>query len=524
MPSVDEINTNTSFVGSGARFISQKLGAIKYFRDFHHRTLIDFRPPGGNFELVETDPKKMQQLMVGVQDIRDLILQHKPHIVVCFGEKVMKYLMGKTDVAAWRGHVEWSKDLDCKIMATYDPIAAIRQRFNDKSDKPGQWDILCQTDIGKAIGESFSAILTRPPATIVIAKDYLTMISEIKKLWEAKALAFDIETSGYCITCISFAPSANYSVCIPLRNVYPGSVVANILPPDQQSEVWFEVKKLLESPIPKIAQNSQFDMTILLKFYEIRVCNLIWDTMVAAHNTYCDLPKDLGTLISIYSTHPQHKQMGASSNFDEFWEYNARDSMVTFDIYENQRKEMEELGILDHYIQVTNPLIPCLVDMQCVGVKVDLAMRDAAVAREKQVAQVILGGLNTLFQKWFPDGFNPNSPLDMKALFYGNLNLKPIYNKGSVTTDADAREEFIKRLQNRSPVMVAAIKLIGEYLAARHLISVLGQTLMDDRLNTAYDAAGTDTGRLNSRKSVLGTGGNLQNLQVGPPRQMLIPG
>jgi DNA polymerase I-like protein with 3'-5' exonuclease and polymerase domains len=34
---------------------------------------------------------------------------------------------------------------------------------------------------------------------------------------------------------------------------------------------------------------------------------------------------------------------------------------------------------------------------------------------------------------------------------------------------------------------------------------------------------GTDTGRLNSRKSIFGTGTNLQNLQKGPQRQMLIP-
>ena len=526
MPSVEEVETGASFTGAPARYIREKLGAIRYFGEFHYHALLDYRPPQGNFDLVELDPGKNAKLMGAVADLKDLIRTHKPNCVIIFGEKLLKYFLSRTDISSWRGHVVWSDELNCKILPTYHPSSAMRQRFEDKSSKPGQWDILCQTDIGKGVGESFSPILERPPATVVIARDYLTMMSELRKLQDATALAFDIETdrSGQCITCISFAPSPSYSVCIPLRNIYPGNVVVDILPPDQKMDVWWLVKQLLESPIPKIAQNSQFDMTVLRFYYGIRVCNLVWDTMVAAHNAYVDLPKDLGTLISIYSKHPQHKPMGHSNDLEQFWEYNARDSMVTFDIYLNQRKEMEELGILDHYIHVTNPLITCLVDMQCVGVKVDTTMRDAAVAREQQLADAIIKGIQFMLSKWFPDGFNPNSPQQKQTLFYSILGMKPIYTKARITTDADALEEFKERLKNRNPLMVRIIDCMKMYIQSKHLISVLNQTLINGRTHTAYDAAGTDTGRLNSRASITGSGGNLQNLQVGPPRQMLIPG
>ena len=71
--------------------------------------------------------------------------------------------------------------------------------------------------------------------------------------------------------------------------------------------------------------------------------NLVWDTMVAAHEIYSDLPKDLGTLISMYTNLPYMKELIHEKGLDSRWKYNAMDALANIHIMDGEMAEMKAL-------------------------------------------------------------------------------------------------------------------------------------------------------------------------------------
>lgn len=537
-PSLDECQAGVCFVGSKGRFLKEKfvLGGIDANSVYY--TLLYHTKPGPKnfgFDQIEYDTASTAQLVNNVVALKCLIKQHRPHLVLCLGKHAAKYIMGMTALDKIRGHIFFNKELDCKTLATYDPQTCIRQRFAGKANKPGSYEVLFQQDVLKAVRNCESEQYTPRRCNIHIPTTYAEQDKALRKLEnEAAVLAFDIECDeNFIITCISFAPSLSDTYCFPLCSVQNGGqVVYQLIDKTERLDIYWRIKQLLQSSLPKIAQNSQFDMSVLWKIYGIRTCNLVWDTMVAMHNTFCDLPKDLGTLMSLYSDFPYHKSMYEAHAGWDFWEYNARDSVVTLDIASKQVLEMKELGIYDHYINVTNPLLLCLVEMLIVGIKVDETCRDYAIARENLLCNLVL----TRVQELISPDFNINSPQQMKELLYERLGLPQIYKDGKVTTSKGALQELADRYGTGAtgkPVLKTLLTAFASFKKSRHLISVLSAETEAGRMHTAYNtssdedddnAAGASTGRLVSRASIFGSGMNLQNLQVGYPRKMLVAG
>jgi len=477
---------------------------------------MDVRPPSGDFSYFESNPAWKEKLALSYQRLCENIKRCQPNMVILLGAEALQYFLRQRDVGSWRGHVFWCDDCECKVLATYNPLVAMRQQHVGKGQKPGQYSTLFRFDIGKAVRHSQVKELVVPKYKLLVAPSFLEAVSELQRLKEeATILSFDIETSGLACTCIGFADSVDHACCIPLlRN--DGGVQMNYWGEQEHDVIYSLIVDLLRSDIPKVAQNGQFDIAVLEGVYGLKVNNLVWDTLVAAHNIYCDLPKDLGSLIALYTDMPYHKYMIRGTQV-EFWEYNALDALVTLMIMLEQKKEMAELGTLSHYQNVTNPLIYPLIQLQLNGVRVDLNRRDKALARENQIIDDLTGVLQQLVP-----GFLPTSSTKCKELFYEVFRVKPVRNQGKLTTNSDMMEATIEN-DTRKVVQLFAEAVI-KYREASHMRGVLQTPLADGRLQCAYSASGTDTGRLNSRESIFGTGTNLQNLQVGVPRQMIVPG
>ena len=413
----------------------------------------------------------------------------------------------------------WSEELSCKCLATYHPSACLRQEHVDKTQKPGQFSALFKFDISKAIAHSGVRSYTPPQPEVITnptfsrARDFLQWL-----LTSSTTIAFDIETlhSGtpdVAPVCIGYAPNENIGICIPffVGNRYFFSDER------QRCEIIRLVHQIQLSDITKVAQNAQYDMSVLEYAFKIKTRNLVWDTLCAAHNIYCDLPKDLGSLIAMYSNFEYHKQLSKSESLTDFWTYNALDAMSTHSIMQGQIEEMKELDILEHFYRVTLPLISCLVEMQLTGVKVDLKLREELIVQQKQFQEQLLRALQSLVP-----GYLPTSPKKVMKLFYEVFNCRPVRAGKSFTGNADAMDIIYAREQRQLVKLFA--KATNAYRVSVHLTGVFETTLLNGRMHTAYSAEGTDTGRVNSRESNFGTGTNLQNLQHGNPRRLLIPG
>lgn len=515
------------FSGAAGQLLKTRLTQMgQDVTQVHFDNLLNFRPPKNDFTVLEQSTEGLNQIKARELELTQQILTYQPNIIVCLGAKVLKYLMHLEGIGEWRGHLVWCKNLNTKCIAMFHPSDVLRQRFAKKSDYPGHYDALFQFDIKKAVLNARNRELTFPVVKPKIkpsyqeAREYLHWILE-----EAELVSYDIENlRGFVVDCIGLAVDRENAICLPF--IFPTS--HKYMPyygTEESLELFSLVKQILESEIPKVAQNSQYDTVVLREYYGIKVRNLTWDTLVAAHCLYCELPKDLGTLISFYTDLPYHKYLMSTGKQDDRWIYNALDALANVHIMHSQKAEMTEMGILEHYYKIPHPAIMCCVEMQLRGIEVDTNLCTRAIAQQEAIQTRIMHALDSIFperltsNKKDPHKFNPGSWQQKAKLFYEMFQCRIRYNKGKPTTDEDALLK-IQEDDKRSFVKILT-QACMDFKSAQYLAAKLSTPLKNGRMHCAYDVTGTDTGRLNSKESLFGTGTNLQNLSKGIQRRML---
>ena len=532
MPSAPALQTGAFFIGMEEIIYTSNLSRIGLTEaDVYLTSIVPTTSPTKEFGWFLTDADGKRQLNMGLAYLKESILSSKPNVILFFTrtEHAMELLLGVKDPDPWRGHILWSDVLNCKVSFTYHPGSVIRQRYVDKDEKPGQFEALLQLDLGKVKKEMNSRELNYVVPETHVHPSYSEAMDWLNELYNtAKVLSYDIETIQHSIIdCIGFSRDGIHGYCIPFY--YPAK--GKLIPYYSESEtldIWLGVRRLLQSNIPKVAQNAQYDNLVLWEYYKVLPRNLVCDTMILAHNMYCDLPKDLGRLISIYTNLAYHKYLNKTGTVEDHWIYNALDAVSTLHVYQGEIAEAQGLGVYEHYLNITHPsILPCLA-MQKQGVNIDIKLKDAAMELEATVMEGIITRLDRVFPK--PIGnvkkpshkFNPNSPKQKCELFFDILKCKARKYKGKVSADEDTLEKLIE--QETRPYVQTLLRACIAYKQASYMYGRLKTPLRNGRLHTKYDPAGTDTGRLNSKESDFGSGTNLQNAKKGVQRAMVIPG
>lgn len=491
-----------------------------------------------------------------VERLKQKILQYKPNIVLCVGSEPIQYLMGVTGILKWRGHVVWDDELNTKFMCTFEPYHAWKQTRVPKKNKPGQYNFLMRNDIHKAVNESMLKGLHHAEPKYIVRPTYAQVMQEFDRMEQTgKILSYDIEIlkpyEGHLMDCIGLSIDKESAICVPFFiSNSENLAIPYWKNPIEFAEVLRRLKRLLESPIPKVAQNSQFDTTVLKAYYDIEVQNVIWDTMIVAHELYCDLPKDLGTLISLYTNLPYHKHKIHSASTMDRWEYCAADACANIHVMEGEKKEMCDLeGVAydkwylttyySHYMQITNPSIETCNRMHLDGVKIDEDLRLYVTKKETAILNMLDEIMDYIIpcqidqKKNAPHKFNLNSADQKKALFYEFFNVPKIYLNNSVTVNADAMKQL---MEHPNPYVAILAEICYEYRMADARLGKFKIEPDNGRIRTKYNVCGTDTGRLASGENkdedvemkmdsnpILPAETNLQNVQKGLPRKMFIP-
>lgn len=225
----------------------------------------------------------------------------KPNLVVALGGTASWALLGDSRISKIRGCIaESNSPRKWKCLPTFHPAAILRQ-----------WELRAVTvlDLAKAKRQSEFPDIRRPERTVYTEPS----LSDLEWFYEthivpAKALAFDIETSGNCITCIGFAPSRQAALVVPFLDTRrKGS--SFWLDVHEEKKAWDFVKKVLSSPIPKIAQNGTYDLGFLWRRYGIAVRGFAHDTMLLHHSLQPESQKGLGFMGSVYTDEPAWKIM-----------------------------------------------------------------------------------------------------------------------------------------------------------------------------------------------------------------------
>lgn len=191
--------------------------------------------------------------------------------------------------------------------------------------------------------------------------------------------------------------------------------------------------------------------------------------------------------------------------------YCGLDSMLTLEILSKIKSDHGERSPEPIY-GFERALQAPLLEMSLRGFRIDgieRHRRELEIRLEITEAQ---GVLDELAQAVWAKPLNPRSYQQLQDFFYKTLQIPAVVlsfkGERKVSTNREALEKIDQYLYARPFVsLILQIRDLGKQL------SVLTEEIdSDGRHRTSYNIGGTETGRLSSSTSVLGTGGNAQNI------------
>lgn len=193
---------------------------------------------------------------------------------------------------------------------------------------------------------------------------------------------------------------------------------------------------------------------------------------------------------------------------EQLWIYNALDNCITREVWDRLPKEPTFAYTMSRAMQG-----PALTMMRR-GVRIDMAERDRLIIIFEARQQKFAAMFARLTREGLGREINPQSPQQLKQLFYRLLGCDEIkrYDKTKrervVTCNREALEKLI-----HIPRATMFVKLLLAFRELTKLLQVLKTGIdSDSRMRCSYNVTGTETGRWSSSTNVFNTGTNLQNI------------
>jgi len=366
-------------------------------------------------------------------------------------------------------------------------------------------------DFTKAIKLIEDPSLLDDNTEIIIQPGFEKVMQFYALVQSKKFVAFDIEATPKFITCFSFAvwdEDKIKSMCIPLMN-NQGSYWS----PEEELKIWLGCAKILaDEMICKILQNGMFDIMFILRTMNIKTENFFFDTMLAQHICYTDLPKGLDYLTSCYTYYPYYKDDGKLSHlkvikdWPQYWRYNAKDSAYLLPISEALINEIKEFGAEDA-MTYTMDLHKPLMEMEFNGILTDTEGIKKTKAEYEEKIEELQKQLNEIAGQ----ELNSGSSKQMIAYFYGICMIKPYINRD--TGNASCDSVALHRIAKNGGKGSTEAKIIIKIRKYSKLVSTYFNVSVDEdsRLRCNHKISGTTSGRIATEATYFGTGTNLQN-------------
>lgn len=438
-----------------------------------------------------------------------------------FGDKALRFVGGKDEgIGKWRGSPISVPALGDKIVAvpTLHPAYLMREQI------------------------MFPVVVNDLSKSLAVPPEHYTIYPSLEevKAFKAKTFAFDIETS-YAnhkeIKMVGLSDGPYHAIVVPFHEPYIA-----------------ELKRIFAEADTVIGHNCiQFDIPILAENDILLNTADVWDTMLLHHLRFPDLGgdakgsagHDLEFVSSMLTNKPAWKHEKSILQL-----YCARDTDVTFQVYNQLRPLVEQARLTKLYKLVQMPLAMICYMMQKRGIKLDpnnitkvraelmasmekqeLLLPEEIRAKDVMVRKRQLAPPGTLSEKTkkpikyihieVPERVIPWRSSDVKKAFlYGTtepwqLGLEPQINpkSGEITTDKTALERLYRRTGNKA---ISALRQLtkSEKLLSSFCTEDMGTKIT--RLHTHFNVHGTASGRLSSSDP------NLQNIPESM-RYMYIP-
>lgn len=339
--------------------------------------------------------------------------------------------------------------------------------------------------------------------------DLLADLIEMKK-----EFCFDTETTGLNHILNSLV---GISISLEKNKAY-------YIPYNKDIDINTKLKPIFENPnISKIGQNLKFDI-LVLKSVGIEVQGTLYDTMILQYIVNSDMGNGMNFMALNYFNYETVKieeLIGKGSTqktidqapIEQVTDYACEDADITLQLKELLWEKVKQLGLDSLYLEIEQPLIYVLAEMENNGVMIDhniladysVSLTGEAIEMEQRIREY--GG----------EDININSPKQLGELLFDKLKItdKP---KRTKTKQYKTDEEYLLSLKDKHEI----IGLILEYRTIKKLLSTYVLSLIElinpktGRVHTHYNQALTRTGRLSSSNP------NLQNIPIRTPRGEVI--
>lgn len=426
-------------------------------------------------------------------------------IILCLGNYALEAVTNEIGIMNWRGSVLDYKLPNNKVghvVCTINPAYAMRELKMEpifmmdckklKQVYDGKWK---KYEIIEHINPSFKE-----------ARDYIRMLTS-----SPITPSLDIETLTGETACVGLANSGHEAMCINWRDHN-----SNRFSLREEYELLMELQKLCDSH-GIIGQNGQFD-AYWLRLKDWLTIQIKWDTLLAHHTLYPQLPHGLAFLVAQYTTHPFYKDEGKKwkegGNIDTFWRYNCKDAALTWEVQRHEQRELQQQGLLDFFQNHVMRATPHLVSATVHGVAVDMAQKARVVEASSAEVDALRERVYQIIGELLPKekDYRPNlgSWQQMQDLYFKRLKLK---GRG-FSTDETNRTHMLKNPET-SPLAKELIVAINKWAEENKFLGTYAHSRPDEdnRMRCQYNQFGVAKapGRLSSSQLLTGTGQNLQN-------------
>ncbi len=264
----------------------------------------------------------------------------------------------------------------------------------------------------------------------------------------------------------------------------------------------------LEDPnVLKVAHNASFDY-LMLKKQGVLARNFA-DTLIAAHmlwESHLNLKylssQRFGIVIPTFS-----EIGGLNATLQEMGSMSAMHSFMTYELWQLYEPLLRKWGMSHLFWDIHMPLVPVIGDMELAGITVDKGELEVLGVEFEQKADLLAKAIDAT------TGFtetNYNSPDQVAWLLFDKLGLKAgRYTPSGKRPSTSAKE--MERLRSLHP----AVNLILVYRQYKKLksqyVDGMIKEMVNGRIHTSLNQAGTSTGRLSSSEP------NLQNIPKRRP-------
>ncbi|MEI2356095.1 DNA polymerase [Mesobacillus zeae] len=287
---------------------------------------------------------------------------------------------------------------------------------------------------------------------------------------------------------------------------------------------------LYDESIGKVLHNAIFDIAMFRR-HSSDLKGVVWDTMVGMHllneneesfklkdlaPKYLNEPSD--TFSELFGKNAQFKDVP----LDIALVYAAKDTHLTWGLYEFQRKHMEKMPtLLEYYRTVEVPLLYVIVDLEANGYILDLDFAkeygEQLRKRSEELSAELIATLTPFHNGDEP--LNLNSPQQMRPALSKALGIElPNMDAKKTLKPLKGEHKIIADLLEYKKIT----KLSGTYIDALPT----KQNPTTKRWHSRFNPMGTVTGRFSSGKDEedkTNQGFNVQNQPAGARKMFVAP-